>query len=560
MSSYHSSFTYLKKNSSGEGFAIASFEPDSGFVDSYLGMDQVFTDSYDGTKKHFYGNKYNTSAAIVITLVKPDGTDFSMADNRRALKWLTGSRQASWLDLYVGDKLVYSFYGNITACQQHKFDARIIGIQVTFTSIHPWAWSSPQSFSCYIGAKQIDINESSIVYPTYETFEYFGVDDNGVVYNSNDNESFAFNISTDGIVYNDNSVVLDINNPSDDLYTLTNLDMTFKNINSTSLIIDNKSLSEKHAVIQNINRNEVISLSSGQFIISHDYTLFVDSINSSLSGTYYVRKWRNENEENDFIYQEINLPDNYSDIFMEYLVGDGTKTTFENVVLSSQDFVVQINGKKTYGYSYDKSEQTLSFVAAPEQGAEIEIFCNIYTFGQNLNKIFGDDFNFIWPQLQPGMNQFYIDGTGEGYVEFSYRYPIKIGDCAIDVDSFYTNPVCEGDISGLVGSSDGITTLARKNIILSDKATNTPYIAYIKDSYLYTGEYNNNRNKSIVFIGNKEDTLYEITINNTGLYLSKVSKYDGNMTARKTIILVDEVTGIPYELIVKDDYLHLSEI
>ena len=155
MSSYHSSFTYLNKNSSGEGFVIASFEPDSGFVDSYLGMDQIVTDSYDGVKKHFYGSRYNSSAEILITLIKPDGSDFSMADNRRVLRWLTGNRKASWLDLYVGDKLVYSFYGNVTACEQQKADARVIGIQITFTSIHPWAWSAPQSFDCYIGEKMI---------------------------------------------------------------------------------------------------------------------------------------------------------------------------------------------------------------------------------------------------------------------------------------------------------------------------------------------------------------------------------------------------------------------
>ena len=115
MSSYHSSFTYLNKNSSGEGFIIAAFEPDSGFVDTFLGMDQITTDSYDGVKKHFYGNKYNTSAEILITLVKFDGTELSMEDNRRVLRWLTGSRKASWLDFYVGDKLVYSFYGSVTS-------------------------------------------------------------------------------------------------------------------------------------------------------------------------------------------------------------------------------------------------------------------------------------------------------------------------------------------------------------------------------------------------------------------------------------------------------------
>ena len=50
------------------------------------------------------------------------------------------------------------------------------------------------------------------------------------------------------------------------------------------------------------------------------------------------------------------------------------------------------------------------------------------------NKIFGSNFNFVWPRLIPGINEFVINGSGSGSLEFTYRYPIKIGDCAIDVD------------------------------------------------------------------------------------------------------------------------------
>ena len=49
------------------------------------------------------------------------------------------------------------------------------------------------------------------------------------------------------------------------------------------------------------------------------------------------------------------------------------------------------------------------------------------------NKIFGTNFNFVWPRLAPGINDFVIGGSGVGSVNFSYRYPIKIGDCAIDI-------------------------------------------------------------------------------------------------------------------------------
>ena len=53
----------------------------------------------------------------------------------------------------------------------------------------------------------------------------------------------------------------------------------------------------------------------------------------------------------------------------------------------------------------------------------------------NTNRIFGDDFNFVWPRLLPGMNDFVVSGNGNGRLKFSYRYPIKIGDCAIDIST-----------------------------------------------------------------------------------------------------------------------------
>ena len=49
------------------------------------------------------------------------------------------------------------------------------------------------------------------------------------------------------------------------------------------------------------------------------------------------------------------------------------------------------------------------------------------------NKIFGDTFNFVWPRLQPGPNDFIVEGDGRGSAKFTYRYPMKVGDCAMDI-------------------------------------------------------------------------------------------------------------------------------
>ena len=61
---------------------------------------------------------------------------------------------------------------------------------------------------------------------------------------------------------------------------------------------------------------------------------------------------------------------------------------------------------------------------------------NQFIISDQPNKIFGDNFNFVWPRLAPGKNIIRIDAsTGKGTMQFTYRYPIKIGDCAIDTDN-----------------------------------------------------------------------------------------------------------------------------
>ena len=322
MSSYHSSFTYLNKNSRDEGFIIASFSPDDGETDSFLGMDQIYTDNYDGTERNLYGSKYNAVATISITLIKSDGTEFSVADNRRVLKWLTGNRTASWLDLYEGNEIKYSFFCNTTEVQQYKQDARVIGITAVFTSIHPWAWSAPQSFDCYIGEEMLNVDDNGVLYKEYGDSPALGIDENGVVFNDTVDETRTFNITASGVIYNDKIIDLEIDNQSDDLYSYIYLTMTYKNTNSPDIKITNVTLDEE-TLISNLAEEETVILSENQFIIS-----------------------------------------------------------------------------------------------------------------DQPNKIFGDSFNFVWPRLAPGKNIIRIDAsTGKGTMQFTYRYPIKIGDCAIDTDN-----------------------------------------------------------------------------------------------------------------------------
>lgn len=332
MSSYHSSFSYNGENSAKDrNLIIASFEPDNGFKETFLSVDVIQEDYYDGTKKYTYGSKYNTTANISITVIKSDGSDFSLSEIRSHLKWLTGARVDSWLDMYAGDKFQYSFLGRVTDVQQQKLDARTIGLMITFTSISPWAYSDPQSFTCVIW-QSIYLTNDGVIYTSKQDTKSFSLNDDGLLTVKTPDKDVGFKITTDGTIYMDTAYTNNIVNESDDLYTYIYLDIDYQNDNGTYISIKNNSLQEE-SLISNVSPNESIQISSKQFILS-------------------------------------SIP----------------------------------------------------------------------------NKSFGDDFNFVWPRLKPGENDFVIDGDGGGTAKFTYRYPMKVGDCTMDITTYGGDVVC-GDCS-----------------------------------------------------------------------------------------------------------------
>ena len=321
MASYHSSFTYNGLNSAKDmGLIIAAFasDTDNGLTDTFLSMDISSDDYYDGTKRYTYNSRYNTQATVTITVVKNNGKDFSLQQVRSCLKWLTGAKTDSWLDMYNGDEIKYSFLGRVTNVQNYKLDARIVGLIITFTSVSPWAYSAPQVFDCSI-YQLIDITEEGVLLKGGDNAVPLGTDSEGILSVSYLDNNNYFNITDDGVVYIDNSYRTVIDNQSDDLYTYIYLDIDYINESSSFVSIRNITLGEETKVTS-IRTNESISISAKQFIIS-------------------------------------DVP----------------------------------------------------------------------------NKIFGDTFNFVWPRLQPGLNDFIVEGDGRGSAKFTYRYPMKVGDCAMDI-------------------------------------------------------------------------------------------------------------------------------
>lgn len=216
MSSYHSSFKYLDKKSDTDlGWIIAHFDPDNGEMDSYLSQEQVYSESYNGTKRTLYGTKYNAVANVKITVIKRDGSDFTLEECRKAYKWLTGNPEAEWMELYVGNEVKYRLLCTIQDVKPQKLDARTVGLNIYCESLSPWAYSH------------------QITLP----------------YSINGLETIT------------------INNESDDLYNPVYLKTIYKNTSGNLLKINNTTINE-YTEVSGLAINETITLDNNMMITS----------------------------------------------------------------------------------------------------------------------------------------------------------------------------------------------------------------------------------------------------------------------------------------------------
>ena len=159
MSVYHTSFNYLGINSRLKNLIVAHFDADNGEVETNLNLEPIYTDSALGMRRYDYGAKYNSVASFRITVVKPDGSDFSVAEVRGCLKWLTGTTNNTNLELLVGEKIKCVFIGRITNVWQQKLDARTVGLVLEFTNNSPFGYSPIQTVTYSInGTKTLQIN------------------------------------------------------------------------------------------------------------------------------------------------------------------------------------------------------------------------------------------------------------------------------------------------------------------------------------------------------------------------------------------------------------------
>lgn len=227
---YQPKIEFKGRNNYDEQLIVATFNPDSGETDSYLTMEPVYTESYDGSMRTDYGAKYNDVAKPSVTFVDPDGEDIQPYKVRSILRWLTGSRQNAWLNVYNrDDEISFSYLGRFTDVKLQKMDARVVGICAYFTANNPWAYSEVQRVPMNVNGQDIKFN---------------------------------------------------IQNDSDDIYSCIYPYMTFKNKNNgASFSLKNTTLGTE-TIFKNLQQDELVTINNNFVVYSdNDKRIFDDDFN-----------------------------------------------------------------------------------------------------------------------------------------------------------------------------------------------------------------------------------------------------------------------------------------
>lgn len=144
MSVYHPIIQFKGKTNYDYQLIISHFfdNADSGESSAYQTMEPIYTENYDGTLRHDFGAKRTEVAMPTMTFIESDGSDISPYKIRNVLKWLTGARDVSFMDIMDDTATpICSYIGRFTDVKLYKIDARIVGIVATFTATSPFAYS-----------------------------------------------------------------------------------------------------------------------------------------------------------------------------------------------------------------------------------------------------------------------------------------------------------------------------------------------------------------------------------------------------------------------------------
>ena len=146
-----------------------SFDSDDGATPSFLNLESVHTEHYDGHRTIHRG-KYSEVFTPRFTLIKKDESNFDATENRKILSWLTASDEPGFLEVYMDDSnvLEWRVFGCITSIEQYKLgNGRIVGYEFEIESTHPYAWSRKFTYpEVYVDITEISNNNEENDYLT----------------------------------------------------------------------------------------------------------------------------------------------------------------------------------------------------------------------------------------------------------------------------------------------------------------------------------------------------------------------------------------------------------
>ena len=297
MAIYHPKISFHGQTNYDLELIVSTFNPDNGEVDSYLDMEPVYTDSYDGTIRTDYGAKYKSVATPSITFIEVNGSDINPYKVRNVLRWLTGSRKNSWMDVCDKDgEIVCSYLGRFTDVKLQKEDARVIGIVAYFTSVSPYAYSKVQSpVSVNLnGETEFAIDNLSddlysYVYPKIsfkngKNKNKFSIT-NSTIVEGNAVEHFIGNgekkeYKLDNYFYNDSSVTIDGNKTTQYKYNKDTGNLEFDIAPFSGSMIEVNSKIRNRSSFNNLQQEEVITIDNNFVAYSdNDKRIFDDDFN-----------------------------------------------------------------------------------------------------------------------------------------------------------------------------------------------------------------------------------------------------------------------------------------
>jgi len=492
MSSYYPSFNYLGENSRERSLVISHFDADSGEADTFLGMEPIYTESADGSRRLDYGAKYNNVASFRITTIKPDGSDLSVDEIREHLKWLTGSKRNGPFELvehfseeFICDGKKTSFQLSETGAGKNLLDfGKIYASNSSTVCEFPdddvlriytikdreYAGVKSQTLTLKAGVTytfSLDVTEirsGDIRFgfrygPLHEDKENdFAV--SATVATSTGHFVNRITPKTDIEVYP--SVLVTWSTAAEGDATFKNLQVevgsidtayTPHELNGTANTIRIFSVSVNGDILKNYGYSPsggILSLyntpiPSKGAVIKVSYGRIKCSFTGRITNAW---QYKMDARTIGLIFEFTSIsPWAYSSLQLKNAIVNDLRyitifnktddlygytlmnTVFTNTTGTSVTIVNENTGERTIVTNLAKNET-------------ITISDNMMITSDKASKVFGNSFNYVFPRLVAGENRLTIYGTGN--IQFQYYYCIKIGDCAMDINVI-SDPIYDDD-------------------------------------------------------------------------------------------------------------------